>query len=146
MEDDSLKPTNDAQDKKSSSGIWRFLWRGAMGGVLGVFIFVGYAVLRYPYGIVGGAELPTLLLIATVSGMLVGAVVWLSNRLLESRLRLVSRIILGTLLTVALIALYLYRTEGLEDDLKRFVGNSFAFGLTVGGLAGAMASQRFRNH
>jgi len=118
--------------------MWSFLWRGAVGGVLGVFVFVGYAVYRSPISILGLGELPTFLLIGGLSGVLVGAMISFSGRLVRRRLRITYRMILGTIVTSVLIAFYLYLTEGL-GDLERFISNSLVLGLTVGGLAAAVA-------
>jgi hypothetical protein len=139
MEDDSLEPANDAHDKRSSCGIWRFLWRGAMGGVLGVFIFFAYAVYRNPYGIMNLVSFLPFLLMAGMSGSLVGTTIWLCNRILGRNLGAVSRVVPGMILTAILIALYLYLTEGVNDDLKGFIRHSLVFGLAVGGLAAAVA-------
>lgn len=142
MGDDSLEQTRDPHPWKLPPGIWRFLWRGTLGGVLGMPIFVGYVVYKYPYAIVGGAQLPTLVFIAALSGTLVGGIVWLLSHLFQPSLGLVWRVMLGALLGLFPIAFYLYWTEGSEDNLKRIIGNSLVFGLAVGGLAGAIAKEK----
>ena len=116
-----------------------------MGGVLGVPIFIVYAIYRYPYGVVGGKGIPMLLLVTAVAGGLVGGTICLFGRVFRFTFGLGWRVILGMMLGSVLIAFYFYYTEGLDDDPKRLISNSLVLGSAVGGLAGTMAKGKLQN-
>lgn len=124
--------------------LWTLVLRGAIGGVLGVPIFIVYAIYRYPYGVVGGKGIPMLLLVTAVVGGLVGVIICLFGRVFRLTFGLGWRVILGMMLGSVLIAFYFYYTEGLDDDPKRLISNSLVLGSAVGGLAGTMAKGKRR--
>jgi hypothetical protein len=162
MSETSSAPTKDLQAQESSPKIWSFLWRGAVGGILGAFVLVGVAIYRNPMNLLGLAWLPTFILLASITGLFVGSMVSFLDQRVRRRLGIIRRIILGGLLTSALLAIYLYLAvrfdkesrcvnclsttfrEGFGEDPRGFIVNLLFIALLVGGLAGALATGKSR--
>lgn len=119
-----------------------FLWRGAIGGGVGALLILSYVIYKDPYTVVAGPALLILILIGCADGCFVGAVIWTVGRLFRTNLAAPIRIILGTFVTTTLVAIYLYRHEGMGESVLRFTVYSSLVGLLVGGLAGLMARNK----
>ena len=121
------------------------LWKGALGGALGMLALIGYVAYRDPYTLVAGPSLLLLLLIGGANGMLLGGLLHVCDRVGHSRVGAIFRILFSTIITSALLAIYFYLHEGIGDDPKRFLLNCLLLGLLLGGLAGATSSAGSRS-
>jgi hypothetical protein len=119
-----------------------FLWRGAIGGGVGALLILSYVIYKDPYTVVAGPALLILILLGGADGCFVGAAIWTVGRLFHSNLAAPVRIVLGTFVTTTLVAIYLYRHEGMGESVLRFTVYSSLVGLLVGGLAGLMARNK----
>lgn len=161
------EPSKENQQKEPANRvvaprILSFLWRGAVGGILGALLLVGVAIYRNPMNVLGLAWLPTFILLAGIIGLFVGAMVSFFGQRVRRRLGFIWRVILGTLLTSALLAIYLFLSvrfdkenpcvnclsttfrEGFGEDPRGFIVNLFFIALLIGGLAGALATGKSR--
>jgi hypothetical protein len=152
----------DLQDRLPMPRIWSFLWRGAVGGILGALLLVGVAIYRNPMNVLGLGWLPTFVLLASIIGLFVGAMVSFFGQRVRRRLGIIWRVILGTMLTSVLQAIYLYLAvrfdqesrcgnclsttfrEGFGENPRGFIVNLFFIALLIGGLAGALATGKSR--
>ena len=142
MQGDLAKAANDTPSKPATPRLWSCLWRGAIGGALGTLVVLSYAIYRDPYALLAGSGLLILVLLGSADGSFIGVMIWFSSRLIRRRLAWGFRIVLGTTVTAALIASYLYLQEGIGDTPGWFILDSVLFGLVVGGSAGAMSHER----
>lgn len=133
---------NSASDESTMTRALSFLWRGAIGGGVGALLILSYVIYKDPYTVVAGPALLILILIGCADGCFVGAVIWTVGRLFRTNLAAPIRIILGTFVTTTLVAIYLYRHEGMGESVLRFTVYSSLVGLLVGGLAGLMARNK----
>ena len=122
--------------------LWSSLWRGAVGGILGVIALLIYRLSTDPYLL---NALPQTALISAVNGMLVGAVIWGLGRLLGSHLWFGFRLVVGILFSFVSMALYMQIDGGFYGDRRQFIDNALLLGLMFGGLAGAMAKVKSPN-
>jgi hypothetical protein len=136
------KPSKENQDKEQEhwfvpTRIWSFVWRGAVGGVLGSVIFFVYLFYADTYRL---NALETTVLIAAVNGLLIGAFIFFLGRLLGKDLGIWLRIITGVLLSFCSMGVFSYLAGGFYGDVRWFVSNVILLALTFGGFAGALAT------
>jgi hypothetical protein len=103
---------------------------------------LSYAIYREPYALLAGRGLLILLLLGSADGSFIGAIIWAYGRFRRRKLSRGFRIVLGTIVTAALIATYLYLHEGIGDTPGWFILDSVLLGLVVGGPAGAMSADK----
>lgn len=121
--------------------IWSFLWRGGIGGFLGLVVFAVYLFFFDTYRLNG---LGIAALVATLNGLLIGALVFFLGRVLRRDFGFPVRIIVGIVFSFCSMALYSYLAGGFYGDLKWFLTNVILLAVTFGGLAGALASEKSR--
>ena len=137
---DRVREDNNGRDKPEVSRFWGSVWRGALGGLLGVFVFFAYAIYENPYAIMNLVSFFPFLLVAIISGAVSGAAIGLIKTHLPRRGfdRLVHMLV-GIVVATIIMTAYFYLAEGIDDDLKGFIQHCLVFGLAVGGLAGTIA-------
>lgn len=141
MQGDLAKAANDTPSKPATPRLWSCLWRGAAGGALGTVVVLSYAIYREPYALLAGRGLLILVLLGIAAGSFIGAIIWACGRFRRRKLSWGFRIVLGTIVTAALIATYFYLHEGIGDTPGWFIFDSVLLGLLVGGSAGAMSAK-----
>jgi hypothetical protein len=120
---------------------WSYLWRGAVGGLLGLFFLFAYRLYTNPY-LLGGL-FPSGAFVALIDGLLVGAVIFSLSRLLRGNPGLLWRVAAGTLSSSCFIAIYSYVEGALSySDFKALVRNSIVVGVMFGAPAGALANPK----
>jgi hypothetical protein len=119
--------------------IWRFLWRGTVGGVLGLFILIAYLFFFDTYRL-NGLEMTAL--IAAGNGLLVGAYIFVLSHVLGRDLGVVMRIVAGIVFSFCSMSLVSYLAGGFYGDLKWFVINAILLAVTLGGPAGLVAKSK----
>jgi hypothetical protein len=129
-------------DRFATPRIWSFLWRGAVGGFLGLVVFAVYLFFADIYRLNG---LGMTALVAAGNGLLVGAFIFFLGRVLGRDFGMLLRIIAGSVLSFFSMALYSYLAGGFYGDLRWFLSNVILLAVTLGGLAGALASGKSRN-
>ncbi len=117
-------------------------WRAALGGALGGFAFLIYMGEKDPYTWAAGPSLYIVVLIGAANGWLVGVSNWLTGRWLRGQVALPFRILLGTVVTAILVAVYVYMKEGVSVQPAKFMVDSILCGFIIGGPAGAMATDK----
>lgn len=134
------KEANDARAKPNVARIWGFLWRGTVGGVLGLFILIAYLFFFDTYRLNG---LEMIALIAVGNGLLVGAFIFVLSRVLGRDLGVVMRIIAGIVFSFGSMGFVSYLAGGFYGDLRWFVTNAILLAVTLGGPAGFVARARW---
>jgi hypothetical protein len=119
--------------------ISRFLWRGTVGGVLGLFILIGYLFFFDTYRL-NGLEMTAL--IAVGNGCLVGAFIFVLRRVVGRGLGVMMRITAGIVFSLGSMAFVSYLAGGFFGDLRWFVTNAILLAVTLGGPAGFVAEGR----
>lgn len=134
------KEVDDARGRADAPQIWSFLWRGTVGGVLGLFILIAYLFFFDTYRL-NGLEMTAL--IAVGNGFLVGAVIFVLSRMLGRDLGVVMRIIAGIVFSLCPMGFVSYLVGGFYGDLKWFVSNVILLAVTLGGPSGLVAKARW---
>lgn len=129
----------DARAKPNGARIWRFLWRGTVGGVLGLFILIAYLFFFDTYRLNG---LEMIALIAAGNGFAIGALLFFLTRVLGRDLGIVLRIPAGLLFSLFSMGFVSYVGGGFYGDLKWFVSNVILLAVTLGGPASFLAKGR----
>ena len=133
------RPVDELERRINIPEVWGPMWRGAVGGFLGLVIYVIYIFYTEPYYLTGGFSTGALLVVGA-TGMLVGALLFCISRLRRKRIGIVLRMLTGTLIGFCSIASYSYLEDGLlYNTFKQFVIDSLVLGLMLGACAGAMA-------
>jgi len=127
-----------AENYRHPISVWGSLARGAVGGFFGVFIFFGYAVYKNPYGIMNLGSFLPFVWIAIVTGLVVGATVWLCGRFRGKSLGVLLRVAVSVVVSFIVAAPYLYLREH-PDNVERWWKYSVVFGLGVGSIAGLLS-------
>jgi hypothetical protein len=115
MQGDSAEPIEDPQLKTWLPQLWNCLWRGALGGTLGTIMVLAYGIYKIHMRSWPGRPLLIFVGLGSAHGSFIGLLVWLFSRFRRTRLSWGARILLGTIVTEASIATYLYLQEGIGD-------------------------------
>lgn len=129
----------DAASRQNIPLIWTFVLRGAIGGILGLFVFLIYLFFADTYRF---NQLETIGLLAAGNGALIGALIFWLGRSLGRALAIVLRIVVGIAFSIFSMALVSYVAGGFYEDLKWFLINVFFLAITLGGFAGAFAKRK----
>lgn len=119
--------------------IWSFLWRGAIGALLGVFILIVYLFFFDTYRLNG---LEMIALIALANAFVIGGLIFLLSRVLGRHLGFVLRIVAGILFSFCSMGFASYLAGGFYGDLKWFVTNAILLAVILGAPAGLFARSR----
>jgi hypothetical protein len=141
-QEEFLKEDHDKQLAGNQAPLWSFLWRGAVGGVLGLIILVVYLFVTDPYRL-NGLEIAAL--IAAANGLSIGAIIFFLGRMLERNVRIGLRMIVGMSFSVCSMTVYSYLGGGYYGDFRWFVSNVVLLSLTLGALPSVLARARSRN-
>lgn len=140
-----LTETSDSPDISHLPRLRGFLWRGAVGGMIGNLVYVLLYMYRVSYARLFFLAFLMLLWIPAAYGSLVGGVLWLINRRRSIELTPLVRALVGVgIVTVASFP-YVYFTEykfvlAIGGNLLRtLLLDSILTGLTIGLPAGIMA-------
>lgn len=138
-----------------------FVGRGILGGMLGgvTWSIVGMvlgaylqsgkinAALNYLYLLALPSFVALNILVGSVLGALVGAVIWLITNVSKKHIGTVGRAIIGTLCIMTASGVYSYVTDhGTSHHLSLWSYAIYlgAFGIVVGGVAGIIAGKRHK--
>jgi hypothetical protein len=122
-----------------------FLWRGALGGSLIPFAWAITLLAAY-LGQYGLGEPLVLFLIPTGVGAMIGALLWLVERITKRRNELILRIVIGTtfatLVSAALIYWWQSKDPGMHVDYLKLLSSSVFIGVAIGMPAASLARER----
>ena len=152
MDNGASKQIGNSADTSRTPRIWRFLWRGAVGGAAGGFLCVALGVLpSFGFPLNWKALIFWLILVyvklglpeGVIIGALVGIMIWLVNRYRRISLGLIGRFLIGTLIGVMITWMTVWWLTEQGDYVPmpwhpQFLRIIF-FGAALGGVAGIIA-------
>src|SRR6266852_5209618 len=121
------------------SDIFRFIWRGALGGVIMPLLLYAYFWI-VPYGLLAIWYLPLILVYVAIPGGIVGAILWLFCSRVSPNIGPFQRLLIGAGVVSTIIVLLSLNARlgvrGNEAEVLSVLVWSLIYGTLIGGLAG----------
>ena len=126
-----------------------FIWRGALGGAVGIFLLFIYLVYRNPYDFLAVPYLPLVLGFGALLGAVIAVIIVACEKIIGVDLGLIPRSFIGVLISAFVAWIYLYSKHetdfaGNPSPQSQVILGSLVFGAAVGLLPGILAGRVHR--
>ncbi len=128
----------------SGKNLLKVIWRGALGGAIGGFLYYLLIVFKlWPDVPYFGLTLLIIPIFGIIIGGMVGAAIWILGRRSGKDLNVIPRIIIGVVFA-ALLGGVVYVVSNRDESIKikDLIAGALSMGVTFGVLAGITARGR----
>lgn len=129
------------RDRPKLAGIWSFIWRGAIGGIIAPLAFILFSAYRRPNDALALIYLPLILPLTGLVGVMIGLIIGHLQKVAGMRIGTFKRLLIGSGFAMCLWILYRYARgdEGRQYTLLEYAFETVLFGSVLGVLPSLMA-------